>query len=141
MINDCKSAINQGIADMADNCKSEITMTGRFATESFYAALDAQREARGLTWKKVAGEAGVSASTFTRIAQGRRPDVDTMAALCRWSGLSADAYVGRTDGASGKQEPLTRMIGHLRADPNLSEEGARALEAMLRSAYKQFRKA
>lgn len=65
-------------------------MKEQFLNEAFYHALDGHRQAKRLTWKAVAEQAEVSASTLTRIAQGKRPDVDTMAALCRWSGLSAN---------------------------------------------------
>ncbi|WP_127559902.1 helix-turn-helix domain-containing protein [Nioella ostreopsis] len=115
-------------------------MNDGFLIEDFFAALDAQREAKRLTWKKVASQAGVSASTLTRIAQGRRPDVDTLASLCRWAGLDANAYFASTVVPSGQPETLTQISTNLRADKNLSEEGARAIEAMLRAAYEQFRK-
>ncbi|MBO6792085.1 MAG: helix-turn-helix transcriptional regulator [Dinoroseobacter sp.] len=109
-----------------------------FLAESFYKALDGQRQAKNLTWKKVAEQAKVSASTLTRIAQGKRPDVDTMAALCRWSGLNADDFVSR-DGVKGEAEPLAQIMAHLRADKNISPEGAAAIETMIKSAYEQFR--
>jgi transcriptional regulator with XRE-family HTH domain len=50
--------------------------SGWFDTAAFYDALDSVRQARRLNWKQVAGDSGVSASTLTRMAQGRRPDVD-----------------------------------------------------------------
>ena len=43
---------------------------GRFDAEAFYAALYAEKLARRLTWKTIANESGVSASTLTRMAQG-----------------------------------------------------------------------
>jgi transcriptional regulator with XRE-family HTH domain len=127
------------IARVTANCKGE-KMEPHFANEDFYAALDAQRQGRRLTWKKVADEAGVSASTLTRLAQGRRPDVDTLAVLCRWSGLKADDYLGPKENISGRAEPLAVALGHLRADPNLTKEGAQAIETLLKTAYEQFRK-
>ena len=59
----------------------------RFDGNAFYAALDGERQARQCTWRRVAQESGVSASTLTRIAQGKHPDVDSLAALSAWSGL------------------------------------------------------
>lgn len=109
-----------------------------FLAEKFYKALDGQRQAKDLTWKKVAEQAKVSASTLTRIAQGKRPDVDTMAALCRWSGLNADDFIAR-DGVKRKPEPLAQILAHLRADKKISPEGAAAIEVMIKSAYEQFR--
>ena len=116
-------------------------MQGSFLTEDFFAALDAQRQAQNVTWKKVAEKAGVSASTLTRIAQGRRPDVDTLARLCRWAGLSADDFFAPADQdrPPPKVEPFTQMVASLRADRNLSDDGKKAIEAMIRAAYEQFR--
>ena len=71
---------------------------GRFEADAFYAALDAERRDRRYTWKQVAEESQVSASTLTRMAQGRRPDVDSLAALVTWSGLSADGVCSRRSG-------------------------------------------
>ncbi len=42
---------------------------GQFDAEAFYAALDSQRQSRRMTWKQVAEESGISASTLTRMAQ------------------------------------------------------------------------
>lgn len=109
-----------------------------FLGESFYKALDGQRQAKDLTWKKVAEQAKVSASTLTRIAQGKRPDVDTLAALCRWSGLKADDFIAHDDNEA-KPEPLAQILAHLRADKNISPEGAAAIEVMIQTAYERFR--
>lgn len=115
-------------------------MRGNFDAEAFYAALDSQRRALGMTWKDVAGETGVSASTLTRMAQGKRPDVDGLAALLAWSGLKADSFI-RISGAAGekKPEPLTQITAVLRADPNLNKASAEAIEQILKAAYKRFR--
>lgn len=110
-----------------------------FDGDGFYAALDSQRQARHLTWKKVADEAQISASTLTRLAQGRRPDVDSLAALCTWGGIVADQFF-RSEAEIQTAEPLTQLTTFLRADPNLSPEGAEALEAILRVAYERLRK-
>ena len=122
-----------------EDCKSEISMKEQFLNEAFFHALDTHREAKELTWKAVADKAGVSASTLTRIAQGKRPDVDTLAALCKWSGLSADDFIAYGDKPQ-HPEPLAEIVAHLRADKNIKPEGAAAIEAMIRSAYAQFRK-
>lgn len=114
-------------------------MKEQFLNEAFFHALDTHREAKKLTWKTVADKAGVSASTLTRIAQGKRPDVDTLAALCKWSGLSANDFIAYGESRE-KPEHLAEIVAHLRADKNIKPEGAAAIEAMIRSAYEQFRK-
>ena len=73
----------------------------RFDGDAFYAALDGERQARQFTWRRVAEESGVSASTLTRISQGKRPDVDSLAALSAWSGLDVELTGGATDGEAG----------------------------------------
>lgn len=113
---------------------------GRFDTAAFYAALDAQRLARRITWKQVAAEAKVSASTLTRMAQGRRPDVDRLAALCAWSGLKADDYIRPNPGPKATATNLAMISTLLRADVNLTDEGAQMLEELVKAAYERMRK-
>ncbi|MCU0730470.1 MAG: helix-turn-helix transcriptional regulator [Hyphomonas sp.] len=114
--------------------------TAKFDGEGFFTALDAERQSRKLTWKKVAEQAAVPASTLTRISQGRRPDVDTLAALCQWSGLDADKFTRPRSKKDTEASPLAQITIHLRADRNLSKEGVQALEAIIKAAYEQFRK-
>src|SRR5213078_1595384 len=101
--------VESTIADPGFICKSAIGREGMekeyFDTEAFFAALDVVRQNRGKTWKEVAGESGVSASTLTRMAQGKRPDVDGLAALLAWSGLRADDFM-KTDQKRAAVEPL-----------------------------------
>lgn len=112
---------------------------GSFDSDGFYAALNQTRATRGLTWKEVADEAGVSASTLTRMAQGKRPDVDGLASLVAWSGLSADDYIGRGSVAREGPETVAMISNYLRADRNLTPESARALESIMQTSYDQFR--
>jgi transcriptional regulator with XRE-family HTH domain len=112
---------------------------GHFDEEAFFAALDSQRQARRLTWKKVAEETGISASTLTRLAQGKRPDVDSLAALCAWAGASADAFIRRKQSSENRAEPLAQITTYLRADPHLSKEGVIALETLIKTAYERLR--
>lgn len=111
---------------------------GWFDADAFYEALDAVRIARQLNWKQVAGESGVSASTLTRMAQGRRPDVDGLAALSAWSGLRADDYV-RSDEAKVEPEPLAMISTYLRSDKNLDDRAATALDELIKATYQRLR--
>lgn len=111
---------------------------GTFDAEGFFEALDATRQARKENWRQVAQAAGVSASTLTRMAQGKRPDVDSLAALTAWSGLNADDYVRR--GADRAQaEPLAMISTFLRSDKHLSPEAATALDQVIRATYERLR--
>ncbi len=113
---------------------------GWFDSDGFYSALDAARQARGLNWKQVAAGSGVSASTLTRMAQGARPDVDSLAALAAWSGLDADDYM-RSDGTERlPSEPLAMISTYLRSDRNLTPEAATALDELIKATYERLRK-
>ena len=111
---------------------------GRFDSSGFYEALDATRRARRLNWKEVAAQSGVSASTLTRMAQGRRPDVDGLAALVSWSGLKSDDFV-RSDTRQGESEPLAMISTYLRSDKNLTPEAAAALDEVVKATYDRLR--
>lgn len=112
----------------------------KFDAEGFYAALDSHRQSKGITWKKVASEAHVSASTLTRMGQGKRPDVDTLAGLASWSGIEVKKFYRSNTAKTAKPEPLSEISALLRADKNLEGDSVVALETMLKSAYEHMRK-
>jgi transcriptional regulator with XRE-family HTH domain len=109
--------------------------------EALRGALDEKRRSRQLSWRQVAKQSGVSPSTLTRLAQGKRPDVDGFAALVSWLGVSADFFL-RTDGKADDQpEPMVVISAHLRAQKDLSPESTEALEDIIRAAYEGLREA
>lgn len=65
----------------------------RFDAKALYAALDNQRTARGLSWKQVAAEVGVSPSTLTRTRRGGRMEVDGMLAMVSWLRVPVETFV------------------------------------------------
>ena len=105
----------------------------RLDTEALYAALDAQRQGRDLSWRQLAKEVGVSPSTMTRLAQGQRPDIDAFAALVRWLGQPADNFL-----ISGSMVPVedpdlvAQIAPVLRARQDIDEADARYLEDLLK---------
>jgi transcriptional regulator with XRE-family HTH domain len=113
---------------------------GWFDSDGFYFALDAVRQARELNWKQVAAQSGVSASTLTRMAQGKRPDVDGLAALGAWSGLKTDDYVRSEEEDRPAGEPLAMISTYLRSDRNLTPEAATALDELIKATYERLRK-
>lgn len=118
--------------------ESSAARAGAFDADAFFSALDAARIAKKKNWKQVAQEAGISASTLTRMAQGKRPDVDSLAALAAWSGLHVDEFV-RNKSATTTQEPLAMISTYLRSDKHLSPEAARALDAVIKATYERLR--
>ncbi len=65
----------------------------RFDSKALFAALDAQRSARELTWTQVAAATGVSTTTITRTRAGGRLEVDGMLAMVRWLGVPVETFV------------------------------------------------
>lgn len=112
-------------------------MSEAFDFSSFYRALAATVAARGVSWKAVSEETGVSQSTLSRMATGRQPDAASLTAIAAWSGLNpVDFYGARMM----PTEPMAMVSTLLRSDPRLDEHGADALEAIIRTAYERFRR-
>ena len=120
--------------------KSQENRTGRFDVAALHAALDSERRSCRLTWKDVAAQSGVSASTLTRLSQGRQPDVNSLAALTAWLGMSADHFM-RTESVDqfGAASPLAQISSIIHRDPHLNPEGAVALEELIRATYVRLR--
>jgi transcriptional regulator with XRE-family HTH domain len=125
---------------MIARVKSKKSSSFQFDVAALHAALDAERGSRDLTWKDVAAQSGVSASTLTRLSQGRRPDVDSLVALTHWIGVSADSFMPARTHKFGSASPITRISTILREDPNLDSSGATALEEIIKASYSRLRK-
>lgn len=113
----------------------------RINVPALYAALDAQRDAHGLSWRQLAKDRGLSPSTFTRLANGHRPDVDAFAALVGWLGQPAERFI-TTDGPdvqAGEPPLIAELAPLLRARLDLDEDGADRLQALFAQALAQFR--
>jgi len=111
-----------------------------FDAKAFYGALGAAVTAKAILWKQVALETGVSASTLTRMAQGKKPDAASLAVLAAWAGLNPTDFVTAPYKAT-RPEPMAQISMLLRTDPKLDEQGAEAVEAIVRAAYERLRKA
>ena len=114
--------------------------TNYFDVAALHAALDSERRARRFAWKDVAAESGVSASTLTRLSQGRQPDVNSLAALTNWLGISADNFMrAKQVDHFGAPSPLAQISSIIHRDPRLNPEGIVALEELIRATYARLR--
>jgi transcriptional regulator with XRE-family HTH domain len=105
---------------------------------SLHAALDAARTQSGLSWRQLAKDLGVSASTISRMTQGLRPDVTAFAAMTTWLRMPAEKfYVGV---AQPDEEPdLVASLGPLlRARSDLTEKDVSYLEDVIAAAARRF---
>lgn len=112
-----------------------------FDDQAYFSVLASKVEAQGLTWKQVSQQTGVSASTLTRMAQGKRPDASSLAALSAWSGVNPASFVEgvATPAKQSDQGLLEDFSALLRAQKDLSGEARTALEGLVKVAYEQLR--
>ena len=108
----------------------------RFDRDGFKAALDSTRIARGLTWKQVTEESGVSSSTLSRMSAGACPDLDGLAALTCWSGLSADSFI-RGMNPEG-HEPMAEISRQIMSDTRLTREARSTMDELTKVMYQRF---
>ena len=105
-----------------------------FDVSGFYAALDSVRRSRGLTWRQVAKQAQVSASSLTRMTRGSRPDIDTVASLASWASVDPSVFFPRETDLS----PLAMVSAYIYRDHSLTPEAASALDQVVRATYSQL---
>lgn len=110
-----------------------------FDGDAFYRALEVTVNTRNKNWKQVAADTGVSASTLARMAQGRKPDAASLAALSAWAGLNPSDFVNASF-KTQRPESLAQISTLLRSDPNLDTQAAETVEAIVRAAYERLRR-
>jgi transcriptional regulator with XRE-family HTH domain len=98
-------------------------MDGRMDARRLYDALDAQRRARGLSWRQLADESGVSPSLLSRMGNGHRPDLDGFIALVQWLGMPAETFMVWPEQPREQAEPglETQLALLLRAREDLTD--------------------
>jgi len=110
----------------------------RVNVAALYTAIDAARAARGILWSDVADQAGVSASTLSRVGRGKRPDVDGFAALVQWLGVPAERFFTATP--SGRPPELEVQVALVLSDqPDLLPSDREFLHTVLSASIKRIR--
>jgi transcriptional regulator with XRE-family HTH domain len=107
--------------------------------QGLFAALDAERTARGLSWRQLAKEIGVSPSLLSRLSNDQRPDADGFATLVRWLNIPAEEFMVDVEGDRGPQpEPdlLTQLAPLLRARQDLDKRDIAYLEEVIRATVR-----
>jgi transcriptional regulator with XRE-family HTH domain len=110
---------------------------GKFDFSSYFKALASTVTSRNTNWKAVSQATGVSQTTLSRMARGRQPDAESLTSLSAWAGLNPVDFI---HAPKRRAEPLALMGKLLREDPNLDQQGADALEAIIATAYTQLRR-
>jgi transcriptional regulator with XRE-family HTH domain len=110
----------------------------RFDIERFFRDVDQRRRDNSLSWRQLGKTLQVSASTFSRMSQGKRPDVDTFLKLLAWLGTPADTYLEGVERPVPATDTMTQVLAALRGDAALAPEAADALEEIVRVAYRRL---
>jgi transcriptional regulator with XRE-family HTH domain len=106
--------------------------------DALYAALDQKRQSEELSWRDLASKLTISPSTFTRMAQGKRPDVDTFATLVDWLGVPTAAFLRSSDTPATDPDPIAMFSSYLRSAKNIAPEDADALEDIMQAAARRL---
>lgn len=117
-------------------------MDGRVDVPGLYRALDAQRQAKGMSWRQLAHEAGVGPSLLSRMGNGQRPDLDGFLALTQWLGAPAENFTVRPEDRAleqPQQELEAELTPLLRARRDLSEADRQYLLEVVRATVKRVR--
>lgn len=113
----------------------------RVDVRSLHSALDKARESRGLSWRQLAREVGVSASTISRMANDLKPDLTAFAAMTSWLRMSAEDFYVRGDADTGDEQPdlVAQLVPLLRARKDLTSSDIEYLEDVIGAAARRFR--
>jgi transcriptional regulator with XRE-family HTH domain len=107
--------------------------------ERLAAMVRAKRGRQGL--REAAKDIGnVSASTLSRVEQGKVPDLETFFELCKWLDASPEEFTGGNPSPHKGLESVPEKIEiHLRADRTLEPATIDALVTMVKLAYEAAR--
>jgi transcriptional regulator with XRE-family HTH domain len=106
---------------------------------ALYAALDAVRESKRMSWRQLARDVQVSPSTFSRLANRQKPDVDAFLALVRWLNVPAERFMTDGDEQDREEPPLMAELAPLlRARRDLNSEDKEYLEELIGAAVRRF---
>lgn len=113
----------------------------QFDQVRFSLGVEQRRRNEGLSRRELARRLEISPSTFTRLSQGHRPDVETFVKILAWLDQPAEAFFDDLPGETSLESLGTvRQIAEaLHRDPTLSPDQASALEDIVRVAYHRFR--
>lgn len=96
----------------------------------------AQRRAElGLSLRDASAASGVPVATFSRIEQGRMPDLGTFRRVVEWLGVPSERFLTTTERTESTPEAIAE---HLMADPALATEAADKIASIVRDLYQSL---
>lgn len=101
------------------------------------AALDQARIAKGISWRQLAADSGVTPSLLSRLRNGYKPDADGFMTLVRWLGMPAERFLVDEDSTPTTQPELTAELAPLlRARKDLDESDVKMLEEVIQATLR-----
>jgi len=94
--------------------------------------LAARRRKLELSVREAAAQAGVPPATFSRVENGRMPDLGTFQKLVAWIGVGVETFFEPS--AIAVNTPAA-IAEHLRADPALDPESADRIASLVEDMY------
>jgi transcriptional regulator with XRE-family HTH domain len=111
---------------------------------SLYAALDAARTKKELSWRQLASALDLSPSTLSRLANGYTPDTVAFTSMVTWLNIAAERFI-QADGqpvgnSEDREEPdlVATLAPLLRARKDLKPADIELLEQLIGSAVRRF---
>ena len=85
--------------------------------------------------RETANKIGISTATLSRVENGRLPDLDTFAKICRWLNIDPGEILDCSTSAPSDSHPKPQIAyAHMRSDKNPSPDVAKALGEMILAA-------
>lgn len=106
---------------------------------SLHAALDHAREEKKMSWRQLAKDLDVSASTLSRMVNGLKPDVSAFAAMTTWLRMPAESFYRVSSINEDEPELVVQLAPLLRARKDLNEKDVEYLEELIGGAVRRFR--
>ncbi|MCU1582801.1 MAG: family transcriptional regulator [Microbacteriaceae bacterium] len=106
-----------------------------------YAALEAAKDSKGLTWRSLAKLIELSPSLFSRLANGLKPDADAFATIVNWLGVDASQFFidenVQSRSAASQPELMGQLVPLLRARKDLSAPDIAYLEDLIAATIRR----
>lgn len=100
-------------------------------------ALDQARLSRGLSWRQLASESGVTPSLLSRLRNGYNPDAEGFMTLVKWLRLPAETFLVEPDEALEQPELTAQLAPLLRARQDLDEEDIAMLQDVIQATLRR----
>lgn len=101
------------------------------------AALDQARIARGLSWRQLATECGVTPSLLSRLRNGYKPDAEGFMTLVRWLRMPAETFLVEPGELAEQPELAAELAPLLRARADLDEADVVMLQEVIRATLRR----